>query len=79
MDILERNELLMIAGGNPILVAIDVGISTYAGTATIINATQTLNQSGHALGEHIFNATHPDLLGQMVYPAVVLVENSDQK
>lgn len=59
-------------------VAVGVVISTYAGAATL-NATQTLNQFGHNIGEQVFNSTHPDPLGQMVYPTVALVENSEQK
>lgn len=79
MEILDQNSFSLIAGGNAVFVAMGVGVSTYVGTATLINATQTLNQFGHAVGEQVFNLTHPDPLGQMVYPTVALVENSEQK
>ncbi|MCS5711651.1 hypothetical protein [Candidatus Berkiella aquae] len=79
MDILDQDLLSMVSAGNAIFIAIGAGVSTYVGTATIINATQTLNQFGHALGEQIFNATQPDQLGQMVYPANIVIENSASK
>jgi hypothetical protein len=77
MDIVKPNELLKVTGGNAVFVAIGVGISTYAGACTLIKSTQTLNDFGHTLGEQVFNSTHPDQLGQMVYQVDIIVESSD--
>lgn len=79
MDILDHDLISMVTGGNAVYVAIGVGISTFAGAATIINTTHTLNNFGHTVGEQVFNSTHPDQLGQMVYPVVVIVDNSEPK
>lgn len=79
MDILDQDVISKVAGGNAVYVAVGVGISTYAGACTLINSTHTLNNFGHTVGEQVFNSTHPDQLGQMVYPVVVIVENSEPK
>lgn len=67
MRILTHSVLNKISGGNPFFVAVGVGAATYAGAATIISSTQTLSGFGQNVGEAIFNATHPDQLGQMIY------------
>jgi hypothetical protein len=77
MDIINSNELSHINGGNFVYVAIGTGVTTYIGAASIVSATQTLNQFGHAIGEQVFNSTHPDQLGQMVYPVVVIIDHSE--
>ncbi len=67
MHILNHNETLTISAGNPVYVAVGVGIGTYAGGATLISTTQVLNDFGRSVGEYIYNTYHPDPLGQMVY------------
>lgn len=69
MHNLNKTDLLTISGANPAYVAIGAGVATYVGGATLIDATNTLNDFGRNLGEQLYNATHPDQLGQTVYTA----------
>ncbi len=62
-------DLYIVSGGNPILTAVAIGASTYVGAATLVNATQTLNDFGRTIGERVYNNTHPNPLGKMVYTA----------
>ncbi len=57
-----------------VIEAITIGIQVYDGASAIfdqsqstVHATQIYSQLGTKLSEHIFNITHPDPLGKMVY------------
>ncbi|MBS0288299.1 MAG: hypothetical protein JSR17_13465 [Proteobacteria bacterium] len=60
-----------------IIEAVGMAVQVYEGTAFIFDASQSsLVQStaiyvnlGHQIGEQVFNITHPNPLGQMVYTA----------
>lgn len=67
MFVLNQTDLYFIAGANVIIVATQAALGTYAAAATLIKATQTLNEFGHTLGERVFNRTHKDVLGQMEF------------
>ena len=67
MDILDQTQLSSVSGGNPLYIALKRGVDIYAGAATLIYATRTLNDLGQTLGKKIYKSTHPDELGQMIY------------
>ena len=66
MHQLEKSHFIEISCGN-VAVAAGAGVAIYTGAAALIDSTQTLVEFGQNVGEHLFNLTHPDQLGQMIY------------
>lgn len=68
MEILNQTDVNFISGGNPIFVALGAGVAVYIGTAKLVTATHALTDLGHTVGEQVYNSTHSDQLGPMIYP-----------
>lgn len=64
-------------GAKSIVEAVSIAIQVYengslvidASQASIIDSTEVYIKLGHQIGEQMFNITHPDPLGKMVYTA----------
>ncbi|MBI2791149.1 MAG: hypothetical protein HYX61_04250 [Gammaproteobacteria bacterium] len=69
MRTLSLSDELAIVGGvlAPAIELVAVGVGVFE-TPILINAAITqYGQWGAQIGEGVFNATHPEVLGQMVY------------
>jgi len=71
MKLLNNNETKYICGATFLstITGALVAVEVYNAPASIAQNTGTYNQWGSAVGEAIFNVTHPDPLGQMTYTA----------
>ncbi|MFO1259099.1 MAG: hypothetical protein U1E78_11910 [Gammaproteobacteria bacterium] len=72
MHLISEKCLLDINGGvlqavPPVVRALETYAVVFGFPAAIITASQVYDDFGARIGENIFNATHPDPLGQMVY------------
>jgi hypothetical protein len=72
---LSEKQIVWITGGgdpmtNPVITAIRIAsgvYTTYAGAATILDATHIYSGVGHNVGETVFEIIHPNQLGKMIY------------
>lgn len=71
MKFLTLNEQTIIAGGVlvPAIEAVAVGVGIFETPVLINSAIMQYEKWGVQIGEAAFNATHPDVLGQMVFSA----------